>query len=83
MSIPTKTENPKGLYQKYFLQKTNGEPIDDGAEYFVLRLDGGGSDPLHNEACRQAILTYATIIKTHLPNLSDDLFQRYGGGIMK
>jgi len=78
MNLPTKLENPKGLHQKYFVQKTNGDPIDDTAEYFVLRLDNGGSDPIHNEACRQAILTYATIIKNHLPNLSNDIFERYG-----
>ena len=27
-------------YPKYFIQKANGESIDE-VEYFVLRLDGG------------------------------------------
>lgn len=77
-TLPTQLENADGLHQKYFIQKVNGEPLDDGSEYFVLRLDNGGSDPIHAEACRQAVLTYASIIKNHLPHLSDDLIKRYG-----
>ena len=76
--IPTQTENPKGLHKRYIVAKANGEPVDENAEYFVLRLDKNGDDPVHIEACRQAVLTYATIIRNHLPELSDDLFQRYG-----
>ena len=76
-TIPTKTENPQGLHQRYIVTKTNGEPIDKNAEYFILRLDSGGSDKKHIAACRKAILTYAEEIKEHLPELSQDLIRRY------
>lgn len=72
-----KKENPNGLHIKYNIQKVSGEPIDDGAEYFVLRLDKGGDDPIHIQACREAILVYANKIKSHLPELSKDLIEKY------
>lgn len=68
----------KGLLRKYNISKTNGEPIDEGAEYFILRLDDGGSDLIHGDACRQAVLTYAYAIRNHLPKLADDLIALYG-----
>ena len=50
----------KGLEQRYVVSKTNSEPLDDSAEYFVLRLDlGCGSYKKHIEVCRKAILLYA------------------------
>ena len=70
--------NKKGLLKKYVISKTNGKSIDEKAEYFVLRLDYGGSDEKHIDACRKAILTYANEIKNHLPELSKDLINRYG-----
>jgi len=78
--IPTYEENPKGLYHKYDISKTNGEPIDEGAEYFVLRLDENGSDPEHIYACRQAVITYAIAIRNHLPELAKDLLKKYDDG---
>jgi len=75
--IPTEEENPNGLHQRYTISKVNGEVVDDDAEYFILRLDSGGNDPIHIAACRQAIMTYAINIKEHLPILSDDLISRY------
>jgi len=54
------------------------EEVGDGSEYFVLRLDDGGSDLKHIEACRKAVLHYAELIKDHLPELSKDLIERYG-----
>jgi hypothetical protein len=77
MSIPHKHQNPKGLHLKYDITKNNGEPIDTGAEYFVLRFDWGGGDHKHVEACRRAVLKYADEIKDHLPELSKDLIERY------
>ena len=77
--MKTQLENPKGLHQKHHIQKINSsglEPLDEGFEGFVLRLDKGG-DPKHVEACRKAILTYAEEIKDYLPELSKDLFDRY------
>jgi hypothetical protein len=53
----------KGLYFKYGITKTNGDPVDPDALYFVLRLDSGGDDPIHIEACRRAALVYAHAIK--------------------
>lgn len=77
--IKTQEENPIGLHQRYNISKSNGKPIDTNAEYFVLRVDLNGSDPKHIEACRKAVITYAENIKEHLPELSQDLINRYGG----
>lgn len=76
--LPTQKQNPDGLYQKYIISKANGNPVDENAEYFILRLDEGGNDKKHIEACRKAVLTYANEIKEHLPKLSEDLITRYG-----
>lgn len=75
--IPTEEENPNGLHGRYIVEKVNGEPIDENAEYFILRLDKNGNDPKHIAACRKAIMTYAEEIKDHLPKLSKDLIERY------
>lgn len=52
-------------------------PVDENAEYFVMRLDTGGSDIKHIEACRIGIHAYADAIYPHLPELSIDLKARY------
>lgn len=91
--IKTQFENPKGLHQRYLIKKLVPEVYakgtvleenvlreeypDENAEYFVLRLDKNGSDPLHIDACRKAVLVYADAIKDHLPELSSDLIERY------
>lgn len=54
------------------------KPVDKNAEYFILRLDEHGDDPIHIEACRKAVLTYAREIKGHIPQLAKDLIERYG-----
>ncbi len=89
--IPSQEENPNGLHMRYKIRKFTGynnsywppkptfKDVDKGSEYFVLRLDDGGSDPKHIAACRKAVLTYAEEIKDHLPKLSQDLIERYGG----
>lgn len=76
--IPLIQDNPNGFHQKYFVAKMNGQPLEPGAEYFVLRLDAGG-DPAHVAACRRAILEYAKVIQSVLPELAEDLTNRYGG----
>lgn len=76
--IPKISENPKGLHQRYIVAKSNGQPIDPKAEYFVLRLDDNGNDPIHINACREAVITYAEKIQKHLPELGQDLINRYG-----
>ena len=98
--ISTQKENPKGLHQRYFIQKLVPNPdyevkvtdtfmsydatpeyitkqIDENSEYFVMRLDTGGSDLKHIEACRIGIHAYADAIYPHLPELAIDLKTRY------
>lgn len=61
------------LSNKYDVRKTDGTPIHPEAFYFVLRIDNFGKDPIHIDACREAIITYAQKVKNHLPLLADDL----------
>lgn len=75
--IPSKHENPNGLHGRYTIAKADESPVDPQAEYFVLRLDSGGSDPAHIKACRKAVMTYADEIEPHLPQLAADLRARY------
>ena len=79
--IPTKEENPKGLHQRYVIYKIsdfgNFIPTDRGSEYFVMRLDEGGSDREHIKACRIGVHAYADAIEHHLPELAKDLRERY------
>lgn len=67
----------RGLYQKYIISRTDGEPIDERNEYFVLKVDGYG-DFNHIEASRKAVLVYADEIEKTLPELAKDLRERYG-----
>jgi hypothetical protein len=80
--LPTQEENPKGLYGRYIVEKVNGEPMDERAEYFILRLDEFG-DPIHIAACRKAALTYVKEIYNHLPDLANDLVKRYNLDLIK
>lgn len=57
------------------------KPVDKYSEYFVMRLDAGGKDKTHINACRKAVLHYAELIKDHLPELSKDLIERYSNPI--
>jgi hypothetical protein len=75
--LPTQEENPNGLHGRYIVSKTSGEPVDERAEYFILRLDEFGSDPNHIIACRRAAVTYAKEIYPHIPQLAEDLVKRY------
>lgn len=76
--IPEISENPDGLHRRYIISKADGSPIDEGAQYFVLRLDDNGKDRRHVEACRAAILRYAERIQTHIPKLAEDIRKKYG-----
>jgi hypothetical protein len=67
----------KGLYGKYIIHKADGSEVSKDSEYFVLRLDEQSNDPIHLNACRKAILTYAENIKDHLPLLYNDLLEKY------
>lgn len=53
------------------------EHVDPNAEYFVLRLDTGGSDINHVKACRIGIHAYADAIEAFIPELATDLRERY------
>jgi len=81
MSIPTKAANPKGLHQRYNIRKVIGGgrliSPDAGVEYFVMRLDEGGSYIEHIKACRIGVHAYADAIEHHLPELAKDLRERY------
>ena len=63
--IPPKDVNPQGLHQRYCVTKTDGQPCDPMATYFVLRLDQFGNDGQHIAACRTAALGYADYIDAH------------------
>lgn len=75
---PDEQNKHLGLYEKYIIQKANGEPVDDNAKYFVLRYDENGSDPVHIAACRKAMATYSIEIKDHLPLLYKDIRREIG-----
>ena len=86
--IPTQTENPTGLHQRYYIQKIvhpnyfeepgmKLAPVDEGSEYFVMRLDEGGKDRNHIKACRIGIHAYADAIEQFIPELAKDLRERY------
>lgn len=66
----------KGLYGKYIITRADGKPIDPENEYFVLKIEGKG-DKEHIEACRRAILVYADEIEEHLPELANDIYNKF------
>lgn len=57
--IQSREEKPSGLHRRYNVTKADGTPCDPNAVYFVLRLDGGGDDLGHIDACRAAAKEYA------------------------
>jgi hypothetical protein len=82
MPIPSQEENPLGFHGRYKISKANGDPVDANAEYLVLRLDDGGSDQQHIKACRIAAIAYANAIEHYMPELAEDLRERYGGVLL-
>lgn len=83
--IPTQSQNPTGLHQRYSIKKitynSKGVPVlkntDKESEYFIFRLDEGGKDREHIKACRIGVHAYADAIEHHLPELAKDLRERY------
>jgi len=67
---------PAGLYNKYLITRTDGQPLHPEFEGFVLRLDEHG-DPAHVAACRKAVMTYAKAIERTLPQLALDIMRRW------
>jgi hypothetical protein len=53
------------------------KPVEPNSEYFVLRLDENGDDINHIRACRIAIHAYADAIEPFIPQLAEDLRNRY------
>lgn len=76
-TITSIEENPKGFHRRYKISKLSGEPVDETAEYMVLRVDWGGDDKEHIKACRIAAIAYANAIKHHLPETAADILDRY------
>lgn len=69
--VPTKDEKGGGamkLIQKYIVTKADGEPVDPGAKYFVLRYDADSRD---GYAAREALRYYAYI--SNATSLFDDV----------
>ena len=58
-----------GFHQKYIISKTNGNPIDPEAQYFLLRFD---KDP----HALKALYAYAKSVKEDNKELHDDLLQK-------
>lgn len=76
--IPSQSQNPSGFHQRYIVSRSDGTPTDPNAVYFVGRLDNGGKDPVHLEACRQAARMYVTVIgqlsgSEHLHQMAKEL----------
>lgn len=69
-------EEPKGIYGKYEIRKTNGKDLDPKAVYFVLRLD---TDPF----ARAAMLRYAEACQDEAPELARDILVLLGGLVGK
>ena len=61
----------EGLYDKFVVSRADGKPIDDKAEYFVLRLD-------NDDRAIQAVMWWA--VQTRKSKLFDDLGDKYRPG---
>lgn len=72
-AIGPKTE--KGILNKYIITKSDKSPVDERAEYFVLRLDQFQTDSNHRTACLNALKTYADSISNR--ELRYDLYSKY------
>jgi hypothetical protein len=56
----------EGLFNKYVVKKAGGEPTDEDAMYFVLRLDT-------DRCARQAAMYYGSCVGVENPQLFADL----------
>lgn len=64
-------DEPKGIYGKYIIQRSDGKPVDPKAVYFTLRLD---TDPY----ARVAMLKYAETCQDEQPELARDILVLLG-----
>lgn len=58
----------EGLYGKYIITKTSGEPVEPQAQYFVLRIDT-------DQHARKALIAYARSVGMENPLLAGDLIK--------
>lgn len=68
------SDKDRGLYNKYIVARADGRRLEEGAEYFVLRLD------TRTPAALAAIRAYADAIRATHPQLAQDLVAKYGSG---
>lgn len=63
------SDNKKGWYNKYFIEKVDGTPIDWDAEYFVLRVD-------KDKHARKALIAYAESVMEENPKFAADILHK-------
>jgi hypothetical protein len=66
------TKKQRGLYNKYIITKSSGEPLDPNFYAIVLRIDGGR----HVMACRNGALAFAQSVKAENPLLARDIWAK-------
>lgn len=85
--LPNALDKPNGLHIKYFMQRivgytTKRKPIyvdiQQGEEFFVLRLDEGCKDKNHLAACKVAAKAYMDYMLKINSELVTDMKKRYG-----
>ena len=59
-----------GLYNKFKIEKTDGTPIDEDAEYFVLNI-------AHDQHAAVAIYAYALSVREENAQLAYDLLSYF------
>ncbi len=69
----------KGLYQKYIVTKTSGDPVDLDAQYIILRIDSGE----YVDACRIGVRAFAEAVEPFNHELSWDLQMELLGLVRK
>lgn len=77
VTVPNPDYDPGSILNLQEPYITTIKPVDKDAEYFVLRLDTGGSDINHIKAGRIGIHAYADAIEAHIPQLAKELRERY------
>ena len=71
-TMTEETDQKRGLYNKYKLERTDGEHIPEEAKFFILRVDRP-----EDSAARAALCCYADNIHATNPQLADDLYALY------
>jgi len=71
----SKARKQQFMASRYLIQKGDKTPVDPFAEYFVLRVDNFGKDPLWAQSCREAVrcLVKELRMHNHLPDLANGI----------